>query len=693
MRISSAVLTGLLLPSLLALPVVTAPAAQAQPVSPDVQSVPLLTDEPETMSLEAATEVAEAAAASSSDPGRVAFSDPDTEPFQLVGVTWEAAADVQDLSVRVRVRTDSGWSAWETLEAMDESPDGDTSEGIDQDLRVGTAPLVTGEAQGVEVAVDGGRETLPAGLRVDLIDPGESPADAQLEPTRPAASADAAAAQPTIISRASWGADPKLLNGSPSYMSTIKAGVIHHTAGSNNYTSSEAAAQVRGIYAYHTNSLGWNDIGYNFLVDKFGRIYEGRAGGIDRAVQGAHAGGFNEDTFGVSAMGNYETAIAPTVMTDAIARVTAWKLGLYGLDPQGTTKLTSAGGGTSRYSKGTVVTKNIVSAHRDVGLTACPGTNVYSKMSTIRSLAEGYTTTNDVERVSGYTKFDTSVAIGKETFPDSKTVVIVSSDDGRRADGAVAAPLAYSKSAPVLLSTRAGLSTAVLDDIKRRGVTRAYLVGGALALSSNIESQLRAAGVSAGSITRFAGATRYETASMVARGMGNTPWGAFVASGNDRNLIDALAAGGIGARNAWPVLLTDRDQVPAVTLDTLKDLGVARTFAVGGTLVISDNVVRQLPGGSRVAGATLYDTAVALATNFANIGTSRVVIASGDRYNIIDALAGGTFGNVIVLTQRDTLTPVTKSWLGSNTIDKAVVVGGPLAVSDNTVLEVSKTLG
>ncbi len=108
--------------------------------------------------------------------------------------------------------------------------------------------------------------------------------------------------------------------------------------------------------------------------------------------------------------------------------------------------------------------------------------------------------------------------------------------------------------------------------------------------------------------------------------------------------------------------------------------------------MIADKAVDQLPGGQRVAGATLYDTAAALASTFANIGTTQVIVASGDRYNIIDALGGGTFGNVIVLTQRDVLTPVTKSWLGSNDVDKVVVVGGPLAVADATVRQVSEAL-
>jgi putative cell wall-binding protein len=230
----------------------------------------------------------------------------------------------------------------------------------------------------------------------------------------------------------------------------------------------------------------------------------------------------------------------------------------------------------------------------------------------------------------------------------------------------------------------------VRDDIERRGVTTAYLVGGTVALSDNVEDQLRRAGVD--SVTRFAGATRYDTAAMVADAMDHQPSTAFVASGDDHHLIDALAAGGIGARNQWPVLLTKRDSLPAVTRDALEDLGVSRSFAVGGPIPISREVVDQLPGGQRVAGDTLYETAEALADTFVSVGTDRVVIASGDRDNIIDALGGGTFGHIILLTQRDQLTPVTERWLVDRGVGKAVVVGGPLAVSDKTVKDILRTL-
>jgi hypothetical protein len=184
--------------------------------------------------------------------------------------------------VDVRVLEDGTWTDWTRLELMDEGPDAGTEEF--ERARVGTTPLLTSGADGVEARLSNGDAPAPLDAQLELVDGNDSPGDASLGGSLPMASAQASAELPSIVSRASWGADESLRNGSASYSSTIKVGVVHHTASTSSYTSAEAAGQVRAIYAYHTNSLGWNDIGYNFLVDKFGRTYEGRAGGTSRPV-------------------------------------------------------------------------------------------------------------------------------------------------------------------------------------------------------------------------------------------------------------------------------------------------------------------------------------------------------------------------------------------------------------------------
>ncbi len=238
------------------------------------------------------------------------------------------------------------------------------------------------------------RVDTPAGrslpdLKVTTIDPGTSPADDNLAAAQPPASAAAAAITPTIITRAQWGADESL-RGSKTLNSSVKAIVIHHTAGTNSYTQATAAAQVRGIYAYDTKGLGWADIAYNFLVDKWGRVYEGRAGSVTQAVRGAHAMGFNTDTMGISAMGNYETASAPAAMVDSMAKVAGWKLSQYGVNPLGTTRLTSQGGTGAKYGAGVTVTLPTINAHQNTSYTLCPGKYLYAQMGTIRSKAALY---------------------------------------------------------------------------------------------------------------------------------------------------------------------------------------------------------------------------------------------------------------------------------------------------------------
>ena len=167
----------------------------------------------------------------------------------------------------------------------------------------------------------------------------------------------------------------------------VKALVLHHTAGSNAYDRTGAYAQIRGIYAYHTQSLGWDDIGYNLLVDRYGRVFEGRRGSIADAVRGAHAGGFNTDTYGISVMGDFQAAAPPQAAVDAVALLMGWKAGQYGVNPTGTATLISQGGGTSRYPAGRVVTINAISGHRDVGQTSCPGQYLYPKLAEIRASA------------------------------------------------------------------------------------------------------------------------------------------------------------------------------------------------------------------------------------------------------------------------------------------------------------------
>lgn len=304
--------------------------------------------------------------------------------FDAVGISWDRAGATTP-AVWVRVFEARGWSSWNILPPLDVGPDDGAAERSSA-TRMSTEPLVTNGATALQVRIDAG--TRLKAVRADLIDAGRSPADGAA-PAKPmgvtqSIAAMAAPTRPSIITRAEWGADESIRSGDPAYSSSIKVGVIHHTATSNSYSEASTYAQIRSIYAYHTLSLGWSDIAYNILVDKFGRLFEGRYGGLDQPVIGAATGGFNRYTFSVSALGNYTEAGPPPAMVESIAQVMAWKFSIHYVNPQGTSQLTSAGADTSRYPAGQVATVPNVMAHRDTNYTACPGEYLYGQLDAIR---------------------------------------------------------------------------------------------------------------------------------------------------------------------------------------------------------------------------------------------------------------------------------------------------------------------
>lgn len=294
-----------------------------------------------------------------------------TSRFSMAGVTWAASSTAPTVQVRTQA-LDGTWSSWSTLPKESLVAEGSK--------RQGTAPAYTGDAQGIEVRVlvDAGA-TAPGDLQLSLIDPGRLATDAAPEETRPAANGRAVtqAAQPSVVSRAAWGADESLKSQSgascmtPKYDRTIKAVVVHHTEGSNDYTADRSASIVRGIYAYHVTGNGWCDIGYNFLIDRYGKIFEGRAGGITRPVHGAHAFDWNTDTMGISVMGSFSAQLPPAAALDSAVRLTAWRLAAYYREPFG--RLT-----IGRY------TSDVISGHRQVSDTDCPGDAFFNYLPTFR---------------------------------------------------------------------------------------------------------------------------------------------------------------------------------------------------------------------------------------------------------------------------------------------------------------------
>jgi uncharacterized protein with LGFP repeats len=215
-----------------------------------------------------------------------------------------------------------------------------------------------------------------------IVGPAQAPAD----PSRSVAAV--AAGQPVnIISRAQWGADESMRRGAPVYDNGIKAGIVHHSATGNDYAPSDSAAIVRSIFAYHTRGLGWGDIAYNALVDKYGQVFEGRFGGITKPVEGSHTGGFNINTWAVCMIGDFDAAPPTPAQLRAVGQLLGWRLAMDGVDPHGSVALTSAGGPFTRFPQGARPALPSIFAHRDVGDTACPGNAGYAFLNRIRDIA------------------------------------------------------------------------------------------------------------------------------------------------------------------------------------------------------------------------------------------------------------------------------------------------------------------
>ncbi|MEU8889556.1 N-acetylmuramoyl-L-alanine amidase [Streptomyces sp. NPDC048442] len=325
------------------------------------------------------------------------------EPFSLVGVVWEDPRAVLEGQVQVRTRAvgTGVWSPWQELDAH--SADGADPGAAEVRAHGSTAPLWVGASDGVEARVrraGTASAPLPAGLRLDLVDPGPDPrrpraAAAGLElpaltraETKAEAEAEAGSAKPyigprpRIVLRKGWGADERLKEKGNVYTKTIKVAFVHHSATGNGYSCSQSGSVLRSIYRYHVKSSGWRDFGYNFAVDKCGNVYEGRAGGVAKPVMGAHTLGFNTNSMGIAVLGTYSHANPPAAAVNAVAKLTAWKLGLHGANPKAATHLTS--GGSNLYRKGANVRLNVVSGHRDGFATECPGGRLYGKLGTAR---------------------------------------------------------------------------------------------------------------------------------------------------------------------------------------------------------------------------------------------------------------------------------------------------------------------
>lgn len=296
--------------------------------------------------------------------------------FSLVGIQWTTPAEAH---VELRAQApDGGWSPWVTASAL----------GHDGDAQARTAdrygePVWTGPATTVQLRTD----RPLSGVRVHFVTAGPSAPSGAAAAAFPLAQPilPAGPGQPPIIARRAWGhgvAHPR----QPPFYGTVKLAFVHHTVDVNGYSAAEVPGMLRSIFAYHVHVRGWWDIGYNFLIDRFGRIWEGRAGGIDMAVVGAQAGAYNTESAGVAMLGDFMSAVPSPAALHALQRLVAWKLSLHGVPTTGrvTVVVDPPDAFYTRFRPGAHVSLPRVAGHRDGDLTSCPGNALYARLPSLR---------------------------------------------------------------------------------------------------------------------------------------------------------------------------------------------------------------------------------------------------------------------------------------------------------------------
>lgn len=365
------------------------------------------------------------------------------------GHTMLATAPVGN-SYAVRFEAGDTWTGWVTLGTeIAEGPDqpataaGDGSaEGPRQQvLALGPLRVPEGSAR-LEIVLLAGED---GPITLTFLTDVDTDVDTGVDPGAPAVGGiqveAGAVARPPIMPRSSWtgdgwATDNAGCSGGPSEADRIQAVVIHHTVTTNSYQPDAVDDLLRAVHFGHVRINGWCDVGYNFLVDRFGTIWEGRSGGIDRAIIGGHAKGFNASTVGVALLGQHHPGASPsavrpsTAAEEALAHLAAWKLSLHGVDPSGSTWLKNRStSGPQRLAPDQWHLVPTVLGHRDLGATSCPGN---FGIEVVRRLAGSLTTSRPSEVPHRYPDW--------APFPNGPGFVVATSRGGLRPAGSAALP-------------------------------------------------------------------------------------------------------------------------------------------------------------------------------------------------------------------------------------------------------------
>lgn len=650
---------------------------------------------------------------------------------ELVAVTWSGT---RSAAFQVRAGDGDRWGGWVELEGGDDdAPDANGPEGgstrsagpayLGRDLTRLQLRVTEGSPGNVVVhAIDSDP------VADDVVTPpptarGELAADGGLEDllglggSEGGAGANGVPNPPTMVTRAQWGADESWrddsggeCDGTPDHTDGFELGTIHHTVSTNTYGPGDVAAILRGIYDFHVHQNGWCDIAYTFFVDRFGTIYEGRFGGAKRPIVGGHTSGFNTTSFGVAAIGDFTSAAVPPATYDALVDVLAFKMGYHGIDPTGSSTVVVGSNTSAKWAEGTSVTLKNLQGHGDSNKTSCPGTMLNNLLPQLRTdvageiSAKGYQPAFTIDRLAAADRYATAATIARATFGSSGSAYLARGDSFP--DALAASFPAGIANAPVLLATSTAVPAPTLSALRALGVSTVHLLGGTTALSPAVADALRGEGFT---VDRVAGDDRFATAANVATAAGSGAVGtddqgrrtAVLSSG--RSFPDALAAGGIVFAKHFPQLLAEPDALPSTTAAALSALGVQHVVLTGGTAALSGAVEQQVQAlgmtTERIAGATRWDTAVALADTAIDrygVPAGHVDIATGT--NFPDALTGGAHvgrtPGVLLLTEKEKVPAAVIGFLQrrAGAISGGDVLGGKTAVDSIVKVIVEETL-
>lgn len=306
-------------------------------------------------------------------------------PGQMVTFQWEGASAAR-LAIRSH-KASGGWSEWVMADTHDD-------EGPDLDGRPafgghGIGPIWVGEGTDeIEVRIEEGQLT---GLELDTLR-AEEPNNGGLF----GMAAAGAIGSPNIQPRSAWGGgawEPgnPTCTAQPVLADRLRFIVVHHTVSTNSYTVAEGKKLIQGVYHFHVNTQKWCDVAYNFFIDKYGNVYEGRTGSGAGPVVGGHSAGFNTNSTGIALLGQYHAGASPAASSVSVAQQNAlreliiWLCGEYGIDPQA--KINVVSRGSTSIPEGQAVNLSTVAMHRDVGQTSCPGSYAVPLLPTLRRQA------------------------------------------------------------------------------------------------------------------------------------------------------------------------------------------------------------------------------------------------------------------------------------------------------------------